>query len=481
MATTAPSAPPPGRSTVYAPHGVVATSQPLATGAALHVLQQGGNAVDACVTAAAVLAVVEPHMTGMGGDLFALLWSADQRRLLGLDASGRAGALMTPERIRAAGHAEVPSRGAASVTLPGSVAGWAALLESHGTLPLAEALRPAVALARDGFPVTPVIARQWAAAVPKLLADAGARATFLLDGRRAPRAGEWFRNPDLAASLAAVAEEGAAAMYGGGLGRAVVDGVGALGGWLTAADLAGYRPDWIEPISMDYKGVTLWELPPAGQGLAALQMLGMAKSFDLASMGWNSAAYLHTLVELKKLAFADLARCVGDRDCMRARVSELLDPDYLSTRAARIDPRRAAERAEPGADALGHGIEHAPDRAQVGVDPRVAVDGLGGGQRRQRLEAGVGGDEPLALGRRGGELLEGPRVARGLQSGDAAGHLAGEAPVDHTIMVAGPPQRPMKREGDGPADRGVTNVVTARGRAPRARPASAPRPPASAA
>lgn len=352
MAITFPSVPTPGRSTVYAPHGVVATSQPLATGAALHVLQQGGNAVDACVTAAAVLGVVEPHMTGMGGDLFALLWNADQRRLLGLDASGRAGSLMTPERIRTAGHAAIPTLGAASVTLPGSVAGWATLLESYGTLPLAAALGPAIALARDGFPVTPVIARQWAAAVPKLQADTGARTTFLLDGRHAPRAGEWFRNPDLAASLAAVAEEGAEAMYGGALGGAVVDGLRALGGWLTAADLAAYRPDWIEPISMDYKGVTLWELPPAGQGLAALQMLGMAKTFDLAGMGWNSAAYLHTLVELKKLAFADVAACVGDRDCMKARVGELLDPDYLSTRAAQVDARRAAERAEPGAAAV---------------------------------------------------------------------------------------------------------------------------------
>lgn len=341
-----------GRSTVYAPHGAVATSQPLATGAALGVLERGGNAIDAAVTAAAVLSVVEPHMTGMGGDLFALVWSADQARLVGLDASGRAGSLMSAERIRAAGHAGVPATGAGAVTVPGSVAGWVALLEGYGTVSLAQALAPAIALAREGFPVTPVIARQWAAAAPKLAADVGARATYLIEGRRAPRAGEWFANPELAASLAAVAEAGPGALYGGALGRRIADGVRALGGWLTPDDLASYRPDWVEPISMEYKGHTLWELPPAGQGLAALQMLGMAKAFDLAALGHNSVAYLHTLVELKKLAFADVAGCVADRDCMEASVSELLDPDYLAARAGEVDPRRAAEHVEPGAAAV---------------------------------------------------------------------------------------------------------------------------------
>jgi gamma-glutamyltranspeptidase/glutathione hydrolase len=338
-----------GRSTVYAPNGVVATSQPLATGAALDVLRHGGNAVDAAVTAAAVLNVVEPHMTGLGGDLFALMWIAREGRLVGLDASGRAGALMTPERIRAAGHAGVPATGPGSITVPGALSGWSALLERHGTLSLARALGPAIELAAGGFPVTPVIARQWAAATPKLLGDPGARATYLIDGRRAPGAGEWFSNPDLATSLERVAEGGPAVLYGGALGRAVADGVRALGGFLTPDDLAAHRPEWVEPISMDYKGHTLWELPPAGQGIAALQMLGMAAGFDVEAMGRNSAAYLHTLVELKKLAFADVAGYVADRDAMTVEASALLDPGYLAARAAEVHPARAAEQIEPGA------------------------------------------------------------------------------------------------------------------------------------
>jgi gamma-glutamyltranspeptidase/glutathione hydrolase len=343
-----------GRSTVYAPHGVVATSQPLATGAALDVLRHGGNAVDAAVTAAAMLNVVEPHMTGMGGDLFAQVWIEEEQLLVGLDASGRAGSLMTTERIRAMGHESMPTTGAPSITVPGALGGWAALLERFGTLSLADALAPAIEVAAGGFPVTPVIARQWGRAVSKLLVDPGARTTFLIGGQRAPRAGEWFANPDLAESLRLVAEHGPAALYsgalyGGTLGRAVADGVRALGGFITPEDLAACRPDWVEPISMDYKGYTLWEIPPAGQGIAALQMLGMAAAFDLASMGHNSAAYLHTLVELKKLAFADVAGHVADRDAMEVEASDLLDPGYLSSRAAEVDPTRAAELVEPGA------------------------------------------------------------------------------------------------------------------------------------
>jgi gamma-glutamyltranspeptidase/glutathione hydrolase len=338
----------PGRSTVYAANGVVATSHPLATAAALRVLMVGGNAVDAAVTAAAMLSVVEPHMTGMGGDLFALLWYENFERLFGLDASGRAGALATPERIRAMGREDMPTTGAPSITVPGAVGGWAALLERFGTTSLDYALRPAIEVAEEGFLVTPVIARQWGRALPKLLADPGARATYLIDGERAPRVGEWFANPDLAASLRRVAKDGPGALYGGTLGRTVADGVRALGGFLTLEDLAACRPDWVEPMSMDYKGHTLWELPPAGQGIAALQMLGMAKSFDLGAMGHNSAAYLHTLVELKKLAFADLAGYVADRDAMEVDAGALLAPDYLAARAAEVAPARAADRVDPG-------------------------------------------------------------------------------------------------------------------------------------
>jgi gamma-glutamyltranspeptidase/glutathione hydrolase len=334
---------------VYAPKGIIATSQPLATAAGLAVLQQGGNAVDAAVTAAAVLNLVEPHMTGIGGDLFAILWSARERRLVGLNASGRSGSSMTVEALRARGRDRVPSSGAESVTVPGALAGWAALLERYGTISLARALEPAIRLAEDGFPVSPVIAAQWADEVERLSRDEGARATFLIQGTRAPRPGEWFQNPDLAASLRLIAAEGPAALYGGILGQRLVERLRQLGGFLTLEDLTAHRVEWVEPISVRFRGHTVWELPPNGQGIAALQMLKILEPFDLKAMGHNSAAYLHHLIEAKKLAYADLAQWVGDPAAMTVRPEQLLDDRYLASRRALLDPQRAQERVSPGA------------------------------------------------------------------------------------------------------------------------------------
>lgn len=342
-------APVAGRSTVYAPHGLVATSQPLASTAALRILQDGGNAFDAAVAASAVLSLVEPHMTGLGGDLFALFWSADEGRVVGLDASGRAGARMTPEQIRADGFDRVPYQGPGSVTVPGAVAGWAALLDRYGSLSLAEVLAPAIGLAENGFPVSPIIARQWQNQLDLLQDDAGATATYLVDdGTRAPRAGEWFRNPDFAASLRAIATRGPGAMYGGDLGRRIVAHLDTVGGYLTEADMAAMEVRWVDPLSVDYRGWTVHELPPAGQGIAALEMLEILEAFDLAGMGHNSPEYLHHLIEAKKLAFADLARYVSDPDHLEIDPEALLDPDYVAARRARIDAGAAAERVEPG-------------------------------------------------------------------------------------------------------------------------------------
>jgi len=337
-----------GRSVVYAPHGAAATSQPLASAAALAVLERGGNAVDAAVTAAAVLNVVEPHMTGIGGDAFALVWWAEDGRLHGLDASGRAGSDMSVEALRAAGHETMPYRGAAAVTVPGALAGWAALLERYGTITLAEALEPAIRLAEEGFPVSPIIARQWRGTAEVLARDPGARATFLIDGTRGPEAGEWFSNPDLARTFRRIAAEGPGVLYGGALGREVVDGLRALGGLITLDDLARHRIRWVDPISVDFRGWTVWELPPSGQGVAALQMLELLEPFDLEAMGHNSAAYLHHLIEAKKLAFADLARYVADPEHMDVTVEQLLDPDYVARRRALIDPGNALDDPAPG-------------------------------------------------------------------------------------------------------------------------------------
>jgi len=342
-----------GRSTVYAPNGVIATSQPLATAAGLAVLQRGGTAIDAAVTAAAVLNLVEPHMTGIGGDMFAILWSAKERRLVGLNASGRSGSLMTREVLSQRDHRTVPLFGAEPITVPGALSGWAALLERYGTISLAEALAPAIRLAEQGFPVSPIIAAQWGGAeeVERLARDDGARATFLVEGSRAPKAGEWYRNPDLAASFRMIAEGGAKALYGGALGRRIADRVRELGGFLTLEDLERHEPEWVEPISVPFRGHTIWELPPNGQGIAALEMLRILEPYDLKAMGHNSPAYLHHLIEAKKLAYADLARWVGDPAAMTIPPTRLLDDVFIKARRGLLDPAKAAERVGPGAAA----------------------------------------------------------------------------------------------------------------------------------
>lgn len=342
-----------GRSTVYAPNGVIAASQPLATSAGLAVLQRGGNAIDAAVTAAAVLTVVEPNMTGMGGDLFAMVWSARDRTLHGLNASGRSGALMTREALVARGRTRV-SQGIEAVTIPGALSGWATLLEKFGTLSLAEALAPAIAIAEGGFPVTPIIAGQWAAEVNLLSRDEGARAALLVDGTRAPRTGEWFRMPDLAKTYREIAAQGPGYLYGGALGRRIADFVQSRQGFLTAEDFAAHQAEWVQPISVPVRlpGVNgdyrLWELPPNSQGVAALEMLRLLEGYDLKAMGHNSPAYLHHLIEAKKIAYADIEHYVGEPSFMSQPAESFLSDEYVAGRRLLIDPRKALERVEPG-------------------------------------------------------------------------------------------------------------------------------------
>ena len=340
-----------GRSPVYAPHGVAATSQPLATETALAVLQRGGNAIDAAVAAAAVLTVVEPMMTGIGGDMFAIVWSAKEKRLVALNASGRAGALMTREELMRRGRTQIVGRSAESITVPGALAGWQALLERFGTTTLAQAVEPAIRYADEGFPVTPVIAGDWESTTRILERDEGARATFLVgDGeqRRAPRPGEWFRNPDYARTLRDIARGGPKVLYDGALGERLVTHVRKLGGFLTMDDLRANRPTWITPISVEFKGYRVWELPPNNQGIAALEMLKILEPYDLPALGHNSAAYLHLLIEAKKLAYADLAQYVGDADHLTVPPSHLLSSRFIEERRSHIDRSRAAVRVDPG-------------------------------------------------------------------------------------------------------------------------------------
>ncbi len=336
-----------GRSTVYSPRGTAATSHPLATGAALKILESGGNAIDGAVAAAAVLNVVEPHMTGMGGDMFAILWDARERRLVGIDATGKSGSKIDVQKLIAEGADGVPGDGARSVTVPGALSGWNALLEKYGTTTIARALQPAIRFADEGFPVSPIIARAWAGSVDELRSNAGAASAFLIDGE-APEAGQWFRNPDLAGTFRRVAENGVDTLYGGELGQQIVASLDELGGFLTVEDLRSHDYRWVEPMSIDYKGYTLHELPPAGQGIAALQMLKMLEAEDLQAMGHNSVHYLHTLIEAKKLAYADITRYVADPEHMEVQPESLLDVDYLAHRARLIDPTAAADRPDAG-------------------------------------------------------------------------------------------------------------------------------------
>jgi gamma-glutamyltranspeptidase/glutathione hydrolase len=336
-----------GRSTVYAPNGAIATSQPLATAAGLAIMERGGNAVDAAVAAAALLTVVEPNMTGVGGDLFAMVWSARDKALHGLNASGRSGSLMTRETLVSRQRTRV-SQGIESVTVPGALSGWAALLQKFGTLTLAEALAPAIAIAENGFPVTPIIADQWAGQAALLRRDEGARAALLVDGQRAPRAGEWFQNPDLARTYREIAARGPVHLYGGALGRRIAEFTQSKGGFLTPEDFAAHTAEWVQPVSVPFQGYRLWELPPNSQGIAALEMLRLLESYDLKAMGRNSAAYLHHLIEAKKLAYADIEFYVGDPASMKQPVDRFLSDDYIASRRALLDPTKAMERADPG-------------------------------------------------------------------------------------------------------------------------------------
>jgi gamma-glutamyltranspeptidase/glutathione hydrolase len=335
-----------GRSPVYAPNSVAATSQPLATTAALRAMAEGGNAIDAAVTAAAVLSVVEPMMTGPGGDLFAIIWLAKENRLVGLNASGRAGSLMTREELVKRGRTNVP-RGAEAITVPGALAGWQLLLDTYGTIKLAQALDPAIQYAEKGFVVTPVIARDWAGQTNLLRRDPGARATFLRDSQ-APRAGDWFVNADYARTLRQIAAEGIRTFYGGPLGQRIVARVHELGGFLTIDDLRKNAPAWITPISTTFRGYRVWEMPPNNQGIAALEMLRILEPYDLRAMGHNSTEYLHLLIEAKKLAYADLSRYVGDPDHLQLTPAQMLSDAFIAERRSHIDLKKAMERAQPG-------------------------------------------------------------------------------------------------------------------------------------
>jgi gamma-glutamyltranspeptidase / glutathione hydrolase len=335
------------RSPVLARNGMVCTSQPLATAAGLRVLQQGGNAVDAAVAAAAVLNVVEPMMTGIGGDVFAMVYWSKTGELVGLNASGRAPYGMDLEYMKKKGHDKFPEHGPDTVTVPGALDGWIALVERFGRLKMEQVLAPAIDYAENGFPVSEIISNQWASEADLLRKDEWASKTYLVNGR-APSHGEIVSNKNLGATFRKIAAGGRNAFYEGEIAEKIVRAVRAKGGVLAARDLAEYKSEWVRPISVNYKGYDVCELPPNGQGLTALIMLNILEGLDLKRWGHNSADYLHHLVEAKKLAFADRARYIADPDFARIPVERLLSKSYAAERRKLIQAEKAAEEYNPG-------------------------------------------------------------------------------------------------------------------------------------
>jgi len=339
--------PVPGRSVVTTTLGIVAASQPLAAQAGVQILEAGGNAIDAAIATNAVLGLVEPHMNGIGGDLFAIIYEAKTGRLHGLNASGWAPTGMTPQFLASKGITRMPNTGIYSVTVPGAVAGWDALRTRFGTREFADLLGPAIWYAEHGFPVSEVIAGEWAEAERKLSATAEATATFLPDGR-APRAGEVFRNPNLARSLRRIAEQGKDGFYRGPTAEAILAAGHENGGTMTAPDLADFAPEWQDPISTTYHGWTVYEMPPQGQGIAALIMLNIMERYPLAQWGFHDPRSLHVMIEAKKLAYADMLEYVGDPKFSTVPVSRLLSRDHAAARAASIDMSKASCDVAPG-------------------------------------------------------------------------------------------------------------------------------------
>lgn len=342
------------RSTVYATHGMAATSQPLATQVALDVLKAGGSAVDAAIAANATLGLMEPTGNGVGGDLFAIVWDPKSGKLHGYNGSGRSPQSLTLAEFQRRGLAEVPPLGPLPVTVPGAVDGWFALHGRFGKLPMKAVLAPAIGYAREGFPVSDVIAHYWALSVPRLSPYPGFKAQFTIDGR-APRAGEIWKNPNLAGTLEALARGGRDAFYRGDIARTIGAYFKANDGFLSYEDLAAHRGEWVEPVSTNYRGYDVWELPPNGQGIAALQILNLLEGYDLKSYGFGSPEHVHLFVEAKKLAFEDRARFYADPAFASAPVDWLISKDYAAERRKLISMDRAARTVEAGHPPLEQG------------------------------------------------------------------------------------------------------------------------------
>jgi gamma-glutamyltranspeptidase/glutathione hydrolase len=335
-----------GRSKVATTLGIVAASQPLAARAGVQILERGGNAIDAAIATNAVLALVEPHYNGIGGDLFAIYYEAKSGKLYGLNAGGWAPTGLTPALLKARNQTRLT--GAYTVTVPGAVKGWEMLRGRFGSLPMSDLLASAIYYSENGFPVSDVIARAWSGGAKRLASDPESAKAFLIDGR-APRAGEIFKNPDLASTFRRIADRGVAGFYEGPVAEAILSTLRERGNPMTAADLTEYQPEWVDPISTTYRGWTVHELPPNTQGIAALMMLNLMERYPIGEYGLTSAKSLHVMIEAKKLAYADMLRYVADPSFAKVPVGPMLSKPHAAERAKLIDAGKAACNVTPSA------------------------------------------------------------------------------------------------------------------------------------
>ena len=342
------------RSPVLATEAMVATSQPLATQAALDILQQGGNAIDAAIAANALLGLVEPTGNGIGGDLYAIVWHAESKKLYGLNASGRSPATLTRQWFIDNGHDKIPSHGPLPVSVPGAVDGWFMLHDRFGKLPMSENLKPAIKYAEQGFPVTQLIAYYWNRSVPILKQWPGFTEQFT-DRGDAPKEGDVWRNPNLAGTLRKIAEGGRDAFYKGEIAKTIAVYMQANGGFLNYEDLASHSGKWVEPVSTNYRGYDVWELPPNGQGIAALQILNILEQFEVGKMAHDSAEYVHLFTETKKIVFEDRAKFYADSEFNKIPVATLISKKYAWGRAKLIDPVKAGKQFAAGDAVLDNG------------------------------------------------------------------------------------------------------------------------------
>jgi len=336
------------RSMVISDRGIVATSQTLASQAGAQVLARGGSAMDAAIAANAVLGVVEPESNGIGGDLFAMYWDAKTGKLTGINASGWAPKDLTIAFLKAQGAKTMPQFGIQSVTVPGVVDGWAKLHQKFGRLQWSELFQPAIYFADHGFPVTEIISEAWREQERRLARDPNAKSVFLPNGR-APHVGEVFRNPQMAQALRLIANDGPDAFYRGPIARAILKTSDRLGGKMQASDLSEFQAEWVEPLSTDYRGWKVYELPPNGQGIAVLEMLNILSVFPLGKWQPRGVEELHTQIEAQKLAFADLHKYVADMRFAKVPVRGMIDKSYGASRARLIDPNKANCAYPPGA------------------------------------------------------------------------------------------------------------------------------------